>query len=507
MKEWTALVDRAQSGDLEAFGQIVRRFQDMAVGYAYSILGDFHLAEDAAQEAFIACYQELKELREPEAFAAWFRRIVFTQCNRLTRGKRVPVVSLEAVEQVIADEDDPAQAAERRQLRERVHDAVHALPEDERAVTTLFYINGYSQAEVGAFLEVPVTTVKNRLHAARAKLREGMMEMVEETLRGNAPGEAFTRKINGRIDRLQWVARWLTSLGCLEGCLNYLGYKYSDGWVAGATGNASAMRIHKELCPAGIIAWAPPAELGRNLGYETELIAPQMDDVAEQQRIVWSAAEESLRNGMPCIGFAMEAWQSYLIYGYDDDGYYYMPVMQGDGHFLKAKMGVEVPCVVTLVRRTEPANVRKTVRDALDFAVRYSASPDDVAPGWGGPPEDFRAGIEAYDFWMGSLSEGRAEAHGNGYNAHTYAELRQLGAKFLEEASHRVRGAVFEEAIGHYRLAADHLGTVADLFPMPANPDHVKDKDRCARAVEALSAAKAAEVSGLRALGQIVQEL
>ena len=509
MKEWTELVNRAQSGDLEAFGGLVRQFQDMAVGYAYSILEDFDLAEDAAQEAFIGCFTELRQLREPAAFPSWFRRIVFTQCNRLTRGKRVPIVSLEAAEHLVSDTHDPAQAVERRQLRERVHEAVHALPEDERAVTTLCYINGYSQAEVGGFLEIPVTTVKNRLHSARAKLREGMMEMVEDTLRVNAPGEAFTSKIKGRIERLEWVQRWLTGLGCIEGCLNYLGYKHTEGWVAGASGNAFAMRIHKELCPAGIIAWAPPVQLGRNLGYETELIAPQMDDVTEQQRMVWRAAEESLRKGMPCIGFAMEAWQSYLIYGYDDGGYYYLPVMEGDGHFSKTKMGVDVPCVITLVRKIEPVDVRKTVRDALDFAVRYSTSPEETAPGWGGDVEDFQAGIPAYDLWIKVLSEEGVNAHGNGFNAQTFAELRRLAVRFLETASCRLKVATreFEQAIGHYRAVAENLKTVADLFPMPADPDYVKDRDRCRRAIEALSAAKEAEMSGLKALEQIIREL
>ncbi len=479
MKE---LVTRAQRGDLDAFGQIVNRFQDMAVGYAYSILGDFHLAEDAAQEAFIGCFTELRQLREPDAFPSWFRRIVFTQCSRLTRGKRVPIVSLEAAEQ-IADAHDPLETIERKQLSDRVLDAVHGLPDDERAVMTLFCINGYSQAEVGAFLDMPVSTIKNRLHSARTKLREGMMEMVEETLRGSAPGDEFAAKIKGRIDKLEWVSRYLTSLGCLEGCTNYLGYSYPDGWVAGATGDAFAIRMHKETCPAGIIAWKPPTELGLNIGVDRVTILPQMDDVAEQQRIVWTATEEALRNGSPCIGFAMEQWQSYLIYGYDDDGYYYKPVMEGDGYFPKAKMGVDVPCVMTIVRKSEPADDLTTIREVLDFAVKYNAAPEEVAPGFFGPLEDFRAGVEAYDLWAESLRQGRADAFGNGFNAHIFAELRQLAVKFLEEASRRVNASGFEEAIGHYRTVAEQLRTVADLFPMSTDPNVCEgqgsDRSRC----------------------------
>ncbi len=70
---------------LAAFGRLVLRFQDMAYGCAYALLGNFHLAEDAAQEAFLTAYRRLGQLRQPGAFPGWFRRIVLSQCSRLTR--------------------------------------------------------------------------------------------------------------------------------------------------------------------------------------------------------------------------------------------------------------------------------------------------------------------------------------------------------------------------------------------------------------------------------------
>src|ERR1044072_3428213 len=76
----------------EAFGELVARFQDMAFACAYAVLGDFYLAEDAAQESFITAWQSLQQLRTPEAFPGWLRRVVLTRCNRLTRGKRLQLV-------------------------------------------------------------------------------------------------------------------------------------------------------------------------------------------------------------------------------------------------------------------------------------------------------------------------------------------------------------------------------------------------------------------------------
>ncbi|MBN1919353.1 MAG: sigma-70 family RNA polymerase sigma factor [Verrucomicrobia bacterium] len=189
MEQLSTLIERTRSGNLEAFGRIVRRFQDMAYGYAYSILGDFHLAQDAAQEAFVDAYRRLADLRTPDAFPGWLRRIVFKHCDRITRRKQLPTLPIEHAVEAAAHHDGPDRLVERREMREQVLDAIRALPEHQRVVTTLFYINGYSQAEVAEFLEVPVTTVKKRLHDSRKRLRQRMMTMVDETLKSHAlPG-------------------------------------------------------------------------------------------------------------------------------------------------------------------------------------------------------------------------------------------------------------------------------------------------------------------------------
>jgi len=184
VEELRSLLSDVRAGDLQAFGQIVRRFQDMAYGYAYSILGDSHLAEDATQEAFVQAYLQLSDLRDPDAFPGWFRRIVYKHCDRFTRRKGVPTVPLDAVAEPCSDALGPDEITQEREMKDAVLDAIRALPEDERLVTTLYYINGYSQKEVAQFLEMPATTVNNRLHASRRRLKERMMEMVEETLKG-----------------------------------------------------------------------------------------------------------------------------------------------------------------------------------------------------------------------------------------------------------------------------------------------------------------------------------
>ena len=192
MEELESLISRAQAGDLDAYGKIVQRFQDMGMGYAYSILGDFHLAQDAVQEAFIEAYPILSRVYGPVAFLGWFRRIIFKHCDRLTRGKRDELMPLEAIAAIPSGTKDPADEIEEQETKSIVLAVVDALPENQRQVTTLFYISGFSQKQIADFLEVPVTTVDNRLRASRKKLKatlqsERMITMLKDTLGENAP--------------------------------------------------------------------------------------------------------------------------------------------------------------------------------------------------------------------------------------------------------------------------------------------------------------------------------
>ncbi len=179
----------------EAFAQLVQRFQDMAYGYAYSILGDPNLAEEVAQEAFLTAWQRLHQLQQPEAFPAWFKRIVLTHCHRLTRRKQVQTVALEAARHLAVP--GPHLALEHAERKEAVHRAIQALPEGERIVVILFYINDYSREDIARFLDISVVAVKKRLASARKRLQKGMLSMVQDDLHAQRPSRntAFTKRV------------------------------------------------------------------------------------------------------------------------------------------------------------------------------------------------------------------------------------------------------------------------------------------------------------------------
>jgi RNA polymerase sigma factor (sigma-70 family) len=185
----------------EAFGELVIRFQDMAFGCAFAVLGDVYLAQDTAQEAFVVAWQKLAQLREPAAFPGWFKRIVLTQCNRLTRCKRLQILPLEAGVNTSTKEPGPHHSAETQELVTKVLQAINALPDNERLVTTLFYIDGYTQADIGEFLEVPVSTVNKRLYSARQRLKGSVVELFKGDLRQQRPSrdKSFSNEVNTKL--------------------------------------------------------------------------------------------------------------------------------------------------------------------------------------------------------------------------------------------------------------------------------------------------------------------
>jgi len=193
METLSSFVVAAQNGDLEAFGCIVGRFQAMARAMAYAMVDDSQLAEDVAQEAFVEAFLSLPKLRESAAFPGWFRRIVFKQGDRLIRGKHVMTMPLESLGNVPLADLDPALVIEGREMDDVVRHAVEVLPEHERIVVILFYGTGYALKEIAAFLEVPVTTVKKRLHDARQRLKGELIEAVRSSLHDYslAGGEGF----------------------------------------------------------------------------------------------------------------------------------------------------------------------------------------------------------------------------------------------------------------------------------------------------------------------------
>jgi len=193
------LVEKAQRGDLEAFGRLVERFQDAVFGAAYALVGNFHDAQDLAQESFIRAWSRLDKLRDPDRFPGWLYRITRNCCLDFLRRRETGAVPLSQDNVPASDVPTAPETLEKAEMREAVLDAIRSLSEPNRLATTLFYIDGYTVEEVAQFLEVPPGTVKRRLHDSRQRLKERMVVMVGEELNARKPGPELEGKVREAI--------------------------------------------------------------------------------------------------------------------------------------------------------------------------------------------------------------------------------------------------------------------------------------------------------------------
>jgi len=257
MEPLDLLVRAAQEGDAEVFNRIVERFQDMACASAYAMIEDVHLAEDVAQEAFLEAYLSLAKLREPAAFSSWFRRIIFKQADRLTRGKCLTSSPLEVVADVPMESHSPPEIAETNEVRERVHRAICALPERERLVIVLFYGTGYALKDIASFLDIPVTTVKKRLYDARQQLKDELIDVMRDVLQEQRPSipDMFPAKVRlliaARLGDIDTVKELLARSPMLLNMKTERGEVKSQSVLSVATGltalHEAAMHNHDQL--------------------------------------------------------------------------------------------------------------------------------------------------------------------------------------------------------------------------------------------------------------------
>lgn len=154
------LIGRLQSGDGSALEPLIASTQDRAWAVAYSILQNRQEVEDALQDAYLTVYEKLHQLEHPQAFWAWFKRILVHRCLRQQR--RPGWEPLEADEEVSPSEMDPA-------TRLDVADAFQSLGLKDRTVLALREILDLPYEEMSRLLEVPLNTVRTRLHHARAR--------------------------------------------------------------------------------------------------------------------------------------------------------------------------------------------------------------------------------------------------------------------------------------------------------------------------------------------------
>ena len=180
--EITVLVERAKTGDREAYGELVTRFQSSVYAMALSRVRDPLEAQELAQDVFVHAMRKLPQLRDARCFAGWLRRITARMAiNRLTRRGPLYGADPELLNTVHADDRTAEENFEVGEAINQLKEGLAELKALDRATLEAFYLRGRSLKQMAREFAVPTGTIKRRLHVARLRLKE-VLQGIDPTL-------------------------------------------------------------------------------------------------------------------------------------------------------------------------------------------------------------------------------------------------------------------------------------------------------------------------------------
>jgi RNA polymerase sigma-70 factor (ECF subfamily) len=163
-----------KADDLDAFEAFFNRHRTLIYRTAYGLTGDPHVAEEVLQDTFARAYRHRAALLPDVSPIPWLHRVALNLCySRLDRRQlKAEPIADDAVAASVPDGGvEPAERAERQELRQIVREGIAALPPKHQSVVVLYYLHGLSLQETASFLNVRLGTVKSRLHYALRGLR------------------------------------------------------------------------------------------------------------------------------------------------------------------------------------------------------------------------------------------------------------------------------------------------------------------------------------------------
>lgn len=177
-----ALIQRCKDGEINAFDELVKRYEKRVYSFAYRIAGNPDDASDVAQEAFIRVFHSVGTFRGDANFTTWIYRIVTNvYLDERKKSKSHRHVSLDEYidleensvsRQIVDDSPTPDQVVENKERDAAVQEAICTLPDYQRVIVTLYHIQNRSYEEIAEILNLPIGTVKSRLNRARLALAE-----------------------------------------------------------------------------------------------------------------------------------------------------------------------------------------------------------------------------------------------------------------------------------------------------------------------------------------------
>jgi hypothetical protein len=266
------------------------------------------------------------------------------------------------------------------------------------------------------------------------------------------------------LPNLRWPRCYAAHMGCLKAGLDFMGRDVSEAWVYGATAHAMVVNYEPGTDVSGPTAWNTEMieTLARNIGLIIQGMKAEKEEAGDsypqRQREAWDFVRAALDKGLPCYGWEVRPWiPDYgLIIGYDEAEGTYLYSAFEDGRVKWDELGdhdVKVLSVHSMAP-CDPAPDDRTVREALEAAIKHAEAPGDwIEPG-------YVSGPAAFYQWADDLASGAATRDGHSYISAFWRECRAMAVDFIGEVHERLPG----RGTAHLQEAADHYATVRDCL-------------------------------------------
>lgn len=172
MQEDNQWVQQVLAGDKQAYAHLINKYKNPLYATILRMTKNPHDAQDLVQESFIKVYEQLGKYDETGSFASWMYRVAINHCMDEFRKKRYQMKQVEVEEGSIISADTPELIFFKNEESRRLERLVATLPEDERIIILLRYVNELSYQEISELVNTPLATVRNKLHRAKKKMRE-----------------------------------------------------------------------------------------------------------------------------------------------------------------------------------------------------------------------------------------------------------------------------------------------------------------------------------------------
>ncbi|NEU32018.1 RNA polymerase sigma factor [bacterium LRH843] len=172
MQEEHLWIQEVLSGDKQAFSHIINKYKNPLYATILRMTKHPQDAQDLVQESFIKVYEQLGKYDRKGSFSGWIYRVVINHCMDEFRKKRNKMKQVEMNEELTVNMNDPEIIFLKKEKNRHVEHLIATLPEDERMIILLRYVQELSYDEISELIDTPVSTVRNKLHRAKKKMRD-----------------------------------------------------------------------------------------------------------------------------------------------------------------------------------------------------------------------------------------------------------------------------------------------------------------------------------------------